>query len=602
MANILSLHKISKEFGGRQLFKDLSWGIEEGEHIGLIGPNGAGKSTLLRIITGEQHPDRGEVSKKSGLKVSYLDQVPKFFENDTVFESVQREIKGFSEEWEAQAKAAEYLNLLDLDTAGHTWDSKVSSLSGGWKKKVAIVRALAQEPDLLLLDEPTNHLDVESIEWLEQLIKRAAFACIVITHDRAFLQNISTKMIEIDPRIKNGMLSVSGSYADYLEIKQGLLNSQLASEEKLKNTLRRETEWLRRGPQARTTKQQARIDRAGELSDTVADFAERNKERKVNLDFKATEGGPKKLIDAKGISKSFKDKCVFKDLDLVIAKGSRIALLGKNGIGKSTLIKTLTGEISPDTGSVQLADNLKIAYFEQNRESLNPDDTLRTSVCPQGDYVKLRDRHIHINSYLERFLFRSEQFNSPLRKLSGGEQSRILIAKLMLQEANLLVLDEPTNDLDVATLDLLQEQLEDFDGAILLVTHDRYFLDQVCNEILYLNNSTIERFWGLGQWEAKQKESKNPKKNSQAIQGKASPTPVVNTPSKKLSYNEQREFEGMEKIIGQKELRLKELLEKTNTQKLPLSEQRTTFDEISSLQSEVEKLYSRWAELEAKKS
>ena len=604
MANIISLNMVAKEYAGKQLFRDLSFGIESDDRIGLIGPNGAGKSTLIKILANQTDVDSGKVARKSGLKVGFLFQVPEFKKDDTLLGTVSESLDPNMDDWEKQMKALEFLSLLNLEDENYTPETEVSTLSGGWKKKIALIRELAKEPDLLLLDEPTNHLDVESILWLEQVLNKATFAFIVITHDRAFLQNVTKRILELDPRNKGGLLSVAGSYVDYLDIKQAQLSSQASQEDNLKNKLRRETEWLRRGPNARSTKQQARIDRAYDLGDEVAEISERNRDRKVNLDFKAMEGGPKKLIEAVKISKSYNGKAIFTDFSLLIAKNTCVGLLGRNGAGKSTLIKVLCGEVKPDSGEVKFADNLKIAYFEQNRESLNQNITLRQAICPAGDYVNLRGQYIHIKSYLERFLFKPDQSDSPLRKLSGGEQSRVLIAQLMLKEANLLVLDEPTNDLDVATLDLLQDQLESFEGAIILVSHDRFFLDQVCTNVLALEHGQFSEFYGLQQWE----EARKSKDKAPAMPAKSNATvgeakvPPKDAHKRRLSYNEQRELDGMEKMIEEKEKELAALLEKSEQRTQNLGEKQKLYLKISEHQKLIEELYKRWSDLEAQKA
>ncbi len=388
-------------------------------------------------------------------------------------------------------------------------DTPVASLSGGWKKRVAIGRALARRPDLLLLDEPTNHLDVDGIEWLEALLssRGAAFATITVTHDRLFLQRVTTRILELDRRNAGGLLSVAGDYATYVRVKAETMHAQERREVVLRNTLRRETEWLRRGPAARTTKQQARIERAGTLGDEVAELGRRNQTRTATLEFGAAEARPRRLIEARGIAKSYDGRTIFEGIDLRLGPGVRVGLLGPNGCGKSTLIRVLLGEEAPAAGTVMRADGLQVAYFQQSREALDPTLSLTDTLCPDGDHVSFRGARLHVRGYLERFLFTPEQMPMAVGKLSGGEQSRLLLAQLMLREAQLLVLDEPTNDLDLPTLAVLEESLTGFDGAVLLVTHDRYFLDQVATTILAFDTRPgaprgVIPFASLGQWEA----------------------------------------------------------------------------------------------------
>ena len=406
----------------------------------------------------------------------------------------------------------ELLGRLDLagDAAGA--EAPVDRLSGGWQKRVALARALVRDPELMLLDEPTNHLDVEAILWLEKFLAGARFATLTVTHDRLFLQRVANRILELDRRNAGGLLDVRGDYATYVERKAEAMAAQERREEVLRNTLRRETEWLRRGPPARTTKQDARIQRAHALADEVGSLESRNRVHSVDLDFQASGRKPRRLIEAKQIGKQYDERTVFANLDLSIGPGSRIGLLGPNGCGKSTLLRVLVGSEPPSSGSVVRADTLSVAWFEQDRGSLDPDTSVADIVCPDGDFVEFRGARMHRRGYLERFLFRGEQLDMAVRQLSGGEQARLLVARLMLRPANLLVLDEPTNDLDLATLDVLQDALTSFDGAVLLVTHDRYFLDQVATQILAFptnpsaggvgTGAGAGGFAGLAQWEA----------------------------------------------------------------------------------------------------
>lgn len=508
MGVILSTIDLAKAFDSRPLFKNVCFAIEDGERIGLIGPNGAGKSTLLRILASQIDSDDGSVVFQKGLKISYLEQNPQMNDSATVLETI---LEGSEEptEWKTHTKAEELLWKLGLEAGGIHSGLQISALSGGWKKRVAIARELMREPDLFLMDEPTNHLDVEGIIWLEDLISSAPFASLTITHDRLFLQRISTRILELDRRNPGGILSVKGNYTTYLETKESMMTSQENREFILKGNLRRETAWLKAGVKARTTKQQARIDRHEELSEEVAELAERNKIRRSQMEFQAAENNPKRLLEAKQISKSFDGKTpLFSKLDLLLTPSTRIGIMGANASGKSTLIRVLLGIEKPDSGKLFWSDQLKPIYFQQNRSSLDPSVSLLRTVCPFGDHVHYRGKQMHIRSYLDRFLFSPTQMDMNIGSLSGGEQSRVLIAKLMLEEANLLVLDEPTNDLDLETLNVLQECLTQFEGAILLVSHDRYFLDQVSTQILAFpvtpedkKKGQVLTFADLAQWE-----------------------------------------------------------------------------------------------------
>lgn len=602
MAILVNAHDITKAFGARPLFDHINFSIESGERIGLIGPNGAGKSTLLKIIAGQAKADSGTLSFQRGLRIGYLEQVPQFTKDATVLSSVL-EASNDPYEWEEISRASQILSKLNLSENEET---AIDQLSGGWKKRVALARELFRQPDLLLLDEPTNHLDVESILWLEEFLAESKFSTVTITHDRFFLQKVSSRILELDRRNIDGLLSVNGDYAAYLTLKSDLMRSQESQEVKLRNTMRRELEWLSRGPKARTTKQQARIQRAGELVEDVNELAYRNANASLRLDFAAVEKNPKKLVEAIGISKSYNGQVVVPKTDILLSPQSRVALLGPNGCGKSTLIRMLVKTEMSDTGSVFHADNLTVSYFEQHRDALDPAVTLVKSICQHGDHVIYQGKSVHVRSYLDRFLFKNEQMEMPVGKLSGGEQSRLLIAKLMLTEANLLVLDEPTNDLDLATLDILAEVLQEFKGAVLLVTHDRFFLAQVSKQILAFGydpkgNKQIAAFAELSQWEpwhaAQVDRAKNNKDNKSPAK---SETPVAAaTKKKKLSFKEQHELDNMESNIHKAEYDVKELT--AQSQDPSIISNATKLLEITTAlakaEAEVERLYKRWTEL-----
>lgn len=598
MEILIGAHQITKSFTARPLFTGLTFSIGVGERIGLIGPNGAGKSTLLKILAGREDLDDGRLATKKGLKIGYLEQVPQFAETATVHSTLMEAIHD-AHDWQEIARMQEISSKLELsDLDPETW---AKSLSGGWKKRLALARELVREPELLLLDEPTNHLDVESILWLEEFIAKAPFAILTITHDRVFLQRVSNRIIEIDRRHPGGLLNVDGDYVSFLKAREDLLSAQEGRETKLRNTLRRETEWLRRGAKARQTKQSARKEAAQDLADEVQDLNERNRNQLVQLDFQSVEKNPKKLIEAIGISKFYAGKVVVPPTDILITPKSRVGLMGPNGCGKSTLIKILTGVEAPDAGTVKRAERLQVAYFEQNRESLDPNTTLFKTVCPEGEFVKFGSEYLHGRSYLARFLFSYDQMETEVRKLSGGEQSRLLLARLMLTQANLLVLDEPTNDLDMATLDVLGEVLQEFAGAIILVTHDRYFMDQMTNQILAFGvnkkgEKELTSMVGIEQWQQWHDEQEKiiKKEISQTI-GKVDSSQVK---KRKLTYNEQRELEGIEGKIEKAEARLDALVREMEAATAkPTAQLSELTQKMADAQSEVEQLYTRWSEL-----
>jgi len=603
---LLNAYQLKKGFAARPLFDAITFSIGSGERIGLIGPNGAGKSTLLRILAGKSTPDEGTLSVQRGLRIGYLEQVPEFLPGATVYSTVMEGARD-PYDWEEIARAQVIFSKLSLVEGSEAEpEALISKLSGGWKKRAALARELVRQPDLLLLDEPTNHLDVDSILWLEEMIAGAKFATLTITHDRLFLQRISNRILELDRRNPQGLLSVDGDYATYLDIKAEMTANQLSQESRQRNTLRRETEWLRRGAKARTTKQQARIQRAGELKDSVEELAYRNQTSSVRIDFQSAEKNPKKLIEAKGVSKSYGGREIVPPINLLITPKSRIGLLGPNGCGKSTLIRLLVGTEKPDAGTVTLSEHLKVAYFEQNRESLDPKMSLVKTICPSGDFVDFRGGQVHVKGYLDRFLFKTGQFEMAVGKLSGGEQSRLLIAKLMLKEANVLVLDEPTNDLDMATLDVLEQVLQEFNGAVFLVTHDRYFLDQVATQILAFGTDArgkkeIVPFTGLEQWEAWHEiQAALPASRLDPKNAAYTPTGKAKVGKKRLGFKEQREYDAMEAEIQRTEAKLAEL--ETESGKPALASNSSRLAELSAemgkLQSEIDRLYARWSELE----
>jgi ATP-binding cassette subfamily F protein uup len=632
---LVSAHKLEKAFASRTLFRGLTFAINSGDRIGLIGPNGAGKSTLLKIIAGQMALGGGELSLSRSLVIAFLEQSPVFTEGATVYETL---LEGTTDHYDPLelARVDEFLSKLELDEGEVSAESLVGSLSGGWRKRVALGRELVRKPDLLLLDEPTNHLDVEGILWLEEFLSSARFATVTITHDRVFLQRVSSRIFDLDPRYPDGLLTVSGPYLTYLETRDELLRGQQRREDTLSNTLRRETEWLRRGAKARTTKQKARIDRAGDLKGEVEDLHGRNLSRQVQIEFSEAERNPHKLIEAKHLRKVYGDRVLFDDVNLLLTPKTRLGLLGSNGCGKSTLIRLLLGREKPDSGEVKLAERIEVAYFEQNRETLDPKKSLIRNVCDEGDYVNFRGQFIFARSYLDRFLFRKEQHDLPVEKLSGGEQARLRIAQMMLQPANVLVLDEPTNDLDMQTMNVLEDVLSEFNGAVILVTHDRYFLDQVSNRLIAfglddVGQPELQEFANYEQWEnwfearpkgkkakaaaaavmmqaqaqARAKLSSTPPSQGSIKSTMASTAPATlqtaPKPKRKLGFNEKRELDTMEANIQVAEAKLLELQAETiKPENLALAAKLTElYAEIGSTQALIEKLYSRWAELES---
>ena len=610
MAILLSAQELAHSFGARPLFEGVSFTLSDGDRVGLIGPNGAGKSTLLRILAGTLSADRGQVARRGGLRVGVLPQVPTFTAGTTVRQAV---CEGLSPS-DDDERVDEVLAKMDLGGGAVSPDDPTDRLSGGWRKRVALARALVGDPELLLLDEPTNHLDVESILWLENFLTGSRFATVTVTHDRAFLQRVGNRILELDRRNVGGLLDVAGDYATYLDRKTEAMAAQERREDVLRNTLRRETEWLRRGPAARTTKQEARIQRAGALADEVSALSARNQVRTVDVDFEGRAKNPRRLIEARAIGKKYDDRTIFEEVDLFITKGTRLGLLGPNGCGKSTLLRVLTGQEAPTSGQVIRADGLTVSFFEQNRESLDPALPLADTVCPDGDFVQFRGARVHRHGYLERFLFRGEQMMLPVGRLSGGEQSRLLIARLMLQPANLLVLDEPTNDLDLPTLKVLEDALTSFDGAVLLVTHDRYFLDQVANQILAFATRPEEQgrvtpFADLAQWQVWHKAQMSTR-GSRKADGKAERKPEGQSGAsavpkrKKLSFKDQRDWDTIESRIAGTEGKLAALEAELSLPAVVTDGPRLLAlqAEMDGVRREIDQLYARWAELESQQT
>ena len=595
---LLGCEAISKAFGSRPLFRDLTLSLFEGDHAALVGPNGAGKSTLLGILAGLETPDEGTVAARKGVRVGYVPQDPVFAPGQSVEQVVEAALAGDErlDEHERHHRAAVALGRAGFaDRAART-----EVLSGGWRKRLAIARELAREPDLLLLDEPTNHLDVESILWLEQLLASEPKAFLAVSHDRYLLQNVGRRMFALDPALAGGVLEVEGSYADLLEAHDAQMSRQAAYEETLANRVRREVEWLRRGPKARTTKSKARIQDAERRIGELAESRERSgaRDAAVDLELDGSARRTRRLWECRGLGKSLGGRPIVAGLDLLLGPGVRLGVLGPNGSGKTTLLRLIVGELAPDAGEIITADRLRVAYFEQNRESLDPAQSLARALAPEGDSVLYRDRSLHVAAWARRFLFRPEQLVTPVGQLSGGEKARIVLARLMLAPADLLVLDEPTNDLDIPTLEVLEESLLDFPGALVLVTHDRYLLDRVSTRILSLDGSgRAVHYADYAQWEADSRRAAVPKR----VEGRTAPPPE-RPKARKLSYHEQREWDGMEGAVLEAEARLEQARRRSEDPSITSDPTAASelFVALAAAEKEVERLYTRWAELESK--
>jgi ATP-binding cassette subfamily F protein uup len=604
---IVNAQRITKSFGALPLFQEISFTVSEGDRIGLIGPNGSGKSTLLRILAGIVTPDAGEISIRKRLSFCFVEQDSQFGPGETVRSVVEAALERAAvPESERGARIAETLGRAGFQNL----DTEAAQLSGGWQKRLAIVQVLVQAPDVLLLDEPTNHLDLAGIEWLEELLAEAAFACVVVSHDRYFLENVATETAELNRVYPDGVLRVRGNYSRFLEKKEDFLHAQSKRQEALENLVHSEIEWLRRGAKARTRKSKARIGKANELMGELADLNRRTRTATAQIDFSATDRQTKRLIELENIAYRIGGHPLFANLNFVIRAGQRVGLVGPNGSGKTTLLRILRGELIPASGEIRRADWLRIVYFDQRRE-LNPTLTLRRALAPEGDSVIYQDRVIHVASWAARFLFTGEQLNQPVERLSGGERARVLIAQLMLQPADILLLDEPTNDLDIPTLEILEQSLLEFRGSLVLVTHDRYMLDRVSTIVLGLDgDGTAESFADYRQWKSWQEERKQGGKviaDGRKALGTIAAAEQPESPAlgrKKLAYLEAREYATIEERVAQAE-------EALQAKRAQLADPAVASDgprllalhaELEAAQQSVDELYARWSELEAKKS
>jgi ATP-binding cassette subfamily F protein uup len=634
MPPILNAQSVTKQFGAKPLFSDISLTVEDGDRIGLIGPNGAGKSTLLAILAGQVEPDAGELAVRKRARAAYVPQDSHFAPGLTIRQVLEA------------ALAAAHVRESGLDKRGHEGrlrelagragfsdlNSEAAALSGGWRKRLAITEALVGEPEVMLLDEPTNHLDLAGIEWLEELLRASTFAAVTVSHDRYFLESTSSQIVELNRVFAGGLLRVKGNFSRFLEEKQAYLESQNRQQESLRNRVRTEIEWLRRGPKARTTKSKARIDTANAMIGQLAAMDARTAVNSAGIDFDSSQRKTKRLVEFKNVAcdvpastepspKSEKrQRRLFEGLNFILAAGMKVGLVGPNGSGKTTLLRLLRGEIEPTEGTIRRAEALRLVYFSQMRE-LDESLTLRRALAPEGDAVIYQGRTVHVASWAARFLFTGEQLNQPVRNLSGGERARVLIAKLMLEPADVLLLDEPTNDLDIPTLEILEENLLDFPGALVLVTHDRYLLNRVSTTVLGLDGrGHTGQFADYAQWEdwLEEREKVEPDKvepggleqdkpvrrpdGSSSTQRSGADPESGSGPRKKLSYLEAREFAAIEQRVEQSDARLAAAHNRVEHPKISTNAPalQEALLELDAAQHENDALYARWAELTEK--
>ena len=638
---LLSAQSISKTHGLRTLFRGVSLSIDEGERVGFIGPNGAGKSTLMKLLAGiggevgEHKPDAGTITLAKGLRCVYVEQMEVFADEIDGRAMTSRDVvteaamlggiaAGVHDHHEAEIVGDVILSKIGFDEKHCT--TAANALSGGWKKRLSIARALAScggEPDLLLLDEPTNHLDLEGIEWLEELLlhppmSNRGFSSVFVTHDRVFLENVATRVIELSGAYPQGTLSVQGNYTEFLRRKEEFLAGQARAEQALANQVKKDLDWLSRKPEARRTKSKSKIFASYDRQDELAELKTRNAAAGsggARVDFTGTGRKTRKFIEGKGLAKAMGEpgRVLFRDVDCELGAGDCLGLLGPNGSGKTTLIRVLTGELEPDAGTIRLSEpKPRVVVFSQHRKEFEPSMFLEEALCSVGDVVRFQGMAMHITAWSRRFLFRDEQLVQPVASLSGGELARVHIARIMLEPADVLVLDEPTNDLDIPTLQVLEEALEDFPGALVLVTHDRAMLGRLATEVLALDGKGGARMFAhldqaLAAIAAAEKAELAAAKRAWAAaqasaNGVAAGSGSVPSTKKKLSYNEQREFEGIEKRIHAAEGEASEAEKRVNDPGVMGDHRKMTeaCHELERAQGEVARLYARWEELEGK--
>ena len=609
MPPILIAQNISKRFGAAPLFDGISFAVHDSDRIGLIGPNGAGKSTLLAILGAEQEPDSGEVSFRKRARIGYVHQISTFTPGITVRGVIEAAMnRAATPTADREQRLRETLGragFTEGETAGNPGiDEEASSLSGGWRKRLAIAEALVTQPDVLLLDEPTNHLDLEGIEWLEDLLQTARFALVVVTHDRYFLENVASEVVELNRIYSQGLLRVKGGYSKFLESREAYIEWQQRAQESLRNRVRTEIEWLRRGPKARATKAKARIDNANALIAELRETESRTRTAAAGISFDSSGRQTKRLVEVENAAVTLGDREIFHGVSVNLTNGLKLGLAGPNGSGKTTLLRAITGEISLSAGEIRRATGLRIVYFSQMRE-LDNSLTLRRTLAPDSDSVVYQDRVIHVASYASRFLFTSEQLNQPVERLSGGERARVLIARLMLQPADVLILDEPTNDLDIPTLEILEEALLEFPGALVLVTHDRYLLDRVTNAVLGLDGfGSAALFADYLQWEAWRDQQT---RNASGVSAPETPMPATMAhsapqPRKKLSYLEQREYDSIEARIEEADARLRAAEQRIEAPEVTTDPIALTaaITELEEAKAHHHAVYERWVELTEK--
>ncbi|WP_129728245.1 MULTISPECIES: ABC-F family ATP-binding cassette domain-containing protein [Bacillaceae] len=619
---MLTIEHLSKSYGEKPLFQDLSFSVTEGQRIGVIGINGTGKSTLLKIIAGVEQADAGEITHTRGYTISYLAQQPQFDESLTVLEQVfygdtplirllreyetvllalekdatnekvQGELFRLQQQmdamnaWDANANAKALLTKLGIAD----FSAKVGELSGGQKKRVAMAQSFIQMPDLLILDEPTNHLDHETVEWLEDYLARYTGALLIVTHDRYFLDRVTNRILELD---KGKIYSYEGNYAAFIEAKALREEQEMAQEEKRQNLYRRELAWMRRGAKARTTKQKARIQRFEELEKKEGPAAKQN----VDIAIGSSRLG-KKVLELQDVTKRFGGKVVLDHFNHIVKPGDRIGIIGPNGSGKSSLLNMLTGKMNPDSGEIEIGQTVKIAYYTQENEDMNLNQRMIEYVKEVAEVIHTTDgKLISASQMLERFLFPTQMHGTPLSKLSGGERRRLYLLRILMGEPNVLLLDEPTNDLDTQTLTVLEDYLDEFPGVVIAVSHDRYFLDKVVQELfVFTGNGHVRVFLGSYSDYLEEKQKTELLLKAETVKEKKveeAPKPK----KRKLSYQEQRDWDTIEERIAKLEETVEQLAAELEAAGADYERAQQLAEEQQRAEQELEAAIERWSEL-----
>ncbi len=605
LATLITLTDIQLAYGHHPLLDHADFAIQAGERIGLIGRNGAGKSSLLRLLDGRTVPDDGDIARTSGLRVATVDQEPELDENATVFDVVCN-VDGDHEDWQRPSRVRAVLEKLGLPA-----DAQIAGLSGGTRKRVALARALVEEPDLLLLDEPTNHLDFDGIAWLEEMLRTWKGAAVIITHDRRFLDSVATRIVELD---RGRLLSFPGNFSQWQERKAQWLESERLEQARFDKLLAQEEVWIRKGVEARRTRNEGRVRRLERLRVERAERRERVGD--VSLALAEGQRSGKMVAELEHVGKRFGEKIVVDDYSTTILRGDRIGIIGPNGAGKTTLLKLILGEMQPDSGKTRMGTNVSVAYFDQMRAQLDENATLVDIISPGSEWVEIGGTRKHVMSYLGDFLFSPARAGSPVRSLSGGERARLLLARLFARPANVLVLDEPTNDLDIETLELLEELLQEYSGTVLLVSHDRAFLNNVVTQtIAYEGNGHWRDYvGGYDEWVAQRPapapaaaaEEDAAKAARAADEAAARAKAAKPKPARAAKMNswELRELEGLPEAIAALEAQQAELAGKLADGSLyrdaPAEVERIN-SELSKLESELEEKFARWELLEARR-